>query len=310
MPDKLVRMRRALGEGRDRPVMLAIAGDSAAGKTTLSRGLVAALGADRARALCVDDYHRYDRTERRGLPFTPLHPDCNHVEIMAQHLQLLATGQPILKPVYDHATGQLIRPELVEPTPYLIVEGLLPLHTAVMRACFDLTVYLDPPEAIRRDWKVARDTAARGYTRTQVLDELERREPESESFIRVQRQHADVVARFGPIPGRDDPPGTPLSAELLLRAGRRRRDLSELLGIDERRTIHCKLVRDNGGAPVDAVHVHGYASAEDAAVVAKRLWAGLDLDGPVPSSLGELAPGQRSDPLALTQLVLLSQLLG
>lgn len=54
-----------------RPVMLAIAGDSASGKTTLTRGLVDALGAERITAICVDDYHRYDRTERKAVPFTP-----------------------------------------------------------------------------------------------------------------------------------------------------------------------------------------------------------------------------------------------
>src|SRR5579859_8203125 len=61
VPEKMMRMHRARGP---RPVMLAIAGDSAAGKTTLARGLVAALGASRSTSLCVDDYHRYDRSER------------------------------------------------------------------------------------------------------------------------------------------------------------------------------------------------------------------------------------------------------
>ena len=60
-----------------RPVLLAIAGDSAAGKTTLTNGLVQALGKDRCVSICVDDYHRYDRQERKSLPFTALHPDCN-----------------------------------------------------------------------------------------------------------------------------------------------------------------------------------------------------------------------------------------
>ena len=112
MPHKLFRMQRAehSGQAPPRPVMLAIAGDSAAGKTTITRGLVEALGADRCTAVCVDDYHAYDRAERRELPFTPLHPACNYVRIMEQHLQLLAMGQPILKPVYDHHTGQLTRP--------------------------------------------------------------------------------------------------------------------------------------------------------------------------------------------------------
>jgi phosphoribulokinase len=123
MPHKLVRMQRADPMPTARPVMLAIAGDSAAGKTTVTRGLVEALGADRCTAVCVDDYHRYDRAERRDLPFTVLHPDCNHVPIMEQHLQLLAMGQPVLKPVYDHRTGHFTRPVLVEPRRFVIVEG-------------------------------------------------------------------------------------------------------------------------------------------------------------------------------------------
>src|SRR5262245_66386367 len=46
MPDKLMRLwRHDQGEPR-RPVMLAIAGDSAAGKTTLTRGIAEVLGAD------------------------------------------------------------------------------------------------------------------------------------------------------------------------------------------------------------------------------------------------------------------------
>jgi phosphoribulokinase len=112
MPDKLLRMHRT-GQrpaAKDRPVMLAIAGDSASGKTTITEGLVRALGPERCTAVCVDDYHRYDRAERKSLPFTALHPDCNYVGIMEQHLQLLATGHPVLKPVYDHHAGTLTRP--------------------------------------------------------------------------------------------------------------------------------------------------------------------------------------------------------
>jgi len=177
VPHKLFRMQKADQATRAaaRPVMLAIAGDSAAGKTTITRGLVEALGPDRCTAVCVDDYHRYDRAERRDKPFTALHPDGNYLRIMEQHLQLLALGQPVLKPVYDHHTGQLGRPVLVEPREFVIIEGLLPLHTKLARACFDATVYLDPPEEIRRGWKVKRDTAERGYAAPAVLADWRRR---------------------------------------------------------------------------------------------------------------------------------------
>lgn len=305
MADKAVRMVRA-GAG-PRPVMLAIAGDSASGKTTLTRGLVQALGPDQCVSLCVDDYHRYDRTERRDLPFTALHPDCNYLDIMEQHLQLLASGQPILKPVYDHSTGQLVRPELIEPNRYVIVEGLFPLHSKLARACFDVTVYLDPPEDIRRTWKVTRDTTKRGYSETQVLAELDRRAPESQAYIRPQRSHADIVVRFAPISGRNDPPGTPLSVELVLRPTIRHPDLSGVLG--SHHAMHMKLCRDIDGRPIDTLHVHGYVPTEESRTLEKAIWALLDQPGEVPDGLGVLGRGVRSEPLAISQLLLLYHML-
>ena len=306
MPDKAIRLQRSdpAAHGRQRPVMLAIAGDSAAGKTTLTKGIVSALGADRATAICVDDYHCFDRQERRNVPFTVLHPDCNYIDIIEQHLQLLALGRPILKPVYDHSTGRLVRPVLVEPRDFVIVEGLLPLHTKLARACFDITVYLDPPEAIRRKWKLQRDCAERGYTEEQVLRELDRREPDSAAYIRPQRQWADICIRFAPITGRGTPDGTPLSAEILLRPTIQHPDLSGVLTDDDRRTLHLKLIRDSDRRPVDALHVHGYAPREDSRIVEKAIWEQLSTDAPLPDMLGLLADGGRNEPLAIAQLLL------
>jgi len=314
MPDKLMRLSRHDQRDAQRPVMLAIAGDSAAGKTTLTKGIAEALGADRATALCVDDYHRYDRAERKGLPFTVLHPDCNYVEVMEQHLQLLALGRPILKPVYDHSAGRLVRPVLVEPRDFVIVEGLLPLHTKLARACFDITVYLDPPEEIRRKWKIRRDCAERGYTEDAVLAELKRREPDSAAFIRPQRQWADMAIRFAPVAGRSGRPGdddTSLSAEILLRPTIAHPDLFHVLTDDDRRTVHLKLIRDGDGRPVDALHVHGHAPREDSRIVEKAIWEQLSFDHGTapPDTLGEYAPGKRSEALAIAQLLLLWHLL-
>lgn len=308
MPDKTLRMALA-DSRRDRPVMLAIAGDSAAGKTTLTQGLVDTLGAERITSICVDDYHRFDRAERRDKAFTALHPDCNYVQIMEQHMQLLATGQPVLKPVYDHASGLLARPELVTPTQIVIVEGLLPLSTKLARACFDVTVYLDPPEEIRREWKCRRDIDKRGYTREQVEAELERREPESEAYIRPQRAVADIVVRFAPVAGRHDPPGTPLSAEVLLRPTIRHPDLASVLAQVDGDTMHLKLIRDTDGRPVDALHVHGHAPAEEGMLLKKAIWSAMGADADLPASVGLLPDGRTSDPLAVTQLLLLYHLL-
>jgi phosphoribulokinase len=308
MSPKSVTLRR-FGNDSARPVLLAIAGDSAAGKTTLTNGLVAAMGAGTVDAICVDDYHRYDREERRALPFTPLDPACNYLGVMEQHLQLLAMGEPILKPVYNHSDGTLERPELFEPAEHVIVEGLLPLHTRLSRACFDLSVYLDPPEDVRRAWKVERDTRDRGYTEEQVLADLDKREPDSAAFIHPQRQWADIVVRFAPIEERGEAERGVLAATILLRPTAPHPDLSAILGEDTRNAIHLKLLRDVDGKPVDALHVHGYASRDTTHRVEEAIWSSLGIDDEMPDSLGVVKPGVRSEPLAVVQLILLYHLL-
>ncbi len=310
MVEAFAIQRAFAGASQPRPVMLGVAGDSASGKTALTAGLAEALGPDRVTVICADDYHRYDRTERVGLPFTPLHPDCNYVDILEQDLQLLALGKPILKPVYDHKTGRLMRPELVEPTEFVIVEGLLPLHSRRTRACFDVSVYLDPPEDVRHSWKLARDCRDRGYTPAQVLDELQRREAESEAHVRPQRMHADIVVRFAPIPERGENIDDPLSATLLLRPTLRHPALYCIADTITGKTIHLKLVRDVDNRPVDALHVHAYVPREVAEQVEQAIWAELPVPGAVPTALGSLGGARRSEPLALTQLLLLFHLVG
>lgn len=310
MPYKKVTMQRAGAESdRRRPVMLAIAGDSAAGKTTLTRGLVVALGGENIASLCVDDYHAYDRVERKGLPFTPLNPACNYMDIMEQHLQLLAMGEPVLKPVYNHRDGTLDRPVLFTPTENVIVEGLLPLHSRMARACFDLSVFLDPPESLRVAWKLKRDTGQRGYDEAQVRRELQRREGESSVFIRPQRRNADIVVRFAPIEERDEHEKGLLSATVLLRPTAAHPDLSQILTEDTREAIHLKLMRDEDGKPVDALHIHAYADREKTRRVEEAIWGDLGLNHELPADLGIIEGTTRSEPLAVVQLILLYHLL-
>jgi phosphoribulokinase len=93
-----------------RPIILGVVGDSASGKTTLTRGLVRVLGQEQVSHVCLDDYHRYDRSQRADMGLTPLDPGCNHMDIMGQHLMLLRRGEAIMKPVYRHSDGTFAPP--------------------------------------------------------------------------------------------------------------------------------------------------------------------------------------------------------
>src|SRR5436190_17184005 len=128
-----------------RPILLGIVGDSGTGKTTLTRGLVRILGEQQVTHISADHYHRYDRSQRAERGLTPLHPDCNYLDIVQQHLAHLRAGEAILKPVYRHQDGMFGAPEYVRPRQFTIVEGLLGFHTPAMRSAYDVRVFLDPP---------------------------------------------------------------------------------------------------------------------------------------------------------------------
>lgn len=292
-----------------RPVMLAVGGDSGSGKTTLAQGLAEAIGPRRCTSICVDDYHRYDRAQRSALGLTALSPDANHLDIMEQHLQLLAVGQPILKPVYDHRGGTFARPEYLRPRRFVIVEGLFPLFSKLSRACFDVTVFVDPPEELRHRWKIRRDTTSRGYTEAEVRRELARREPESAAYIRPQRRHADIVVRFAPALDGFDPPGTPSTAELLLRPTVQHPPLTHLLADGAGAALDLNVIRDDDGTPVDCLRVHGRAGAGRARLLGRALWDSAGCGREIPRGLGRLADGAHSEPLAITQEMLLFHLM-
>jgi len=297
-----------------RPVLLGIIGDSAAGKSTLAQGLMRLLGPDRVTHVCTDDYHRFDRKERAQLGITALHPDSNYLDILELQLERLHYGLPILKPVYDHARGELVRPEYVQPKDFVIVEGLLGFYTPVMRHFYDVKVFLQPPEDLRSVWKVKRDTTKRGYTVDQVLEELRKREPDSARFIRPQRQHSDIVVRFYP------PSGIPaekanghLNVQLILRPTIPHPDMTYLCGNDpENSAIRLLLGRDTG-RPVDILEIDGSVTPEQTAHLEETIWKHLPGVDPIPADqfgvYQDAGTSRHSDPLALTQLLLTYHLL-
>jgi len=101
----------------DHPIILGIVGDSASGKSTLSVGVAQILGEAHCTVICTDDYHRYDRKSRAAAGLSALDPRANYVDVLEQHLRLLRTGEPILKPVYDHRHGTLQPPKACSVTP-------------------------------------------------------------------------------------------------------------------------------------------------------------------------------------------------
>ncbi len=81
--------------------------------------------------------------------------------------------------------------------------------------------------------------------------------------------------------------------------------LSNVLTDNLRNTMPLKIMRDKDGTRTDCLHVHGHASPEEARQLEKAIWEELETAGGPPEQLGQITPDQRSEPLALTQLILL-----
>lgn len=299
----------------NRPIILGIVGDSAAGKTTLTKGIAQVLGTENVTIICTDDYHRYDRTQRAELGITALHPDCNYLDIMQHHLSQLRTGQSILKPIYSHKTGTFEAPIYIKPSKFVIIEGLLGYSTRGARDCYDVKVYLAPPESLRAKWKVKRDTQKRGYTEEQVLAELEKREPDSEQFIRPQRQWSDIVVSFYQ-PSEDEAQANGnLNVRLVLRPTIPHPDFTEIIKStngNSNSAIRLGLDRDMG-KPVDVLEVDGHATLEQVNKLEQLICSDMPhlkniCDRESNPELGKIAgtTGEtlQSYPLALTQLLI------
>jgi phosphoribulokinase len=291
-------------------VMLGIVGDSAAGKTTLTKGIAQVLGAENVTVICTDDYHKYDRQQRKDLGISALHPDCNHLDIIQQHLSLLRSGQPILKPIYSHSHGTFQAPEYIKPAQFVIVEGLLGFATRGSRDCFDVKVYLAPPEQLRYDWKIKRDTMKRGYNEADVLEQLKQRESDSEAYIRPQRASSDIVVSFYPPDAATD--SSHLNVRLVLRPTIPHPELPDLLSSDPNSAVRLGLDRDMG-KPVDVLEIDGNATQEQVTALEHILckevpslgsFCSLEGNTQVGKLVGTTGELLQSYPLALTQLLI------
>jgi uridine kinase len=173
-----------------------ICGDSGSGKSTLTQSLLSMFGQNNTLVIAGDDLHKWERGDANWQKQTHLNPKANRLSVDVEHAQRLMEGRSIKRSFYDHKTGKFTKHHALESKAFILFQGLHTFMLPKMRNLLHFKIFTDPDRALRQFWKVRRDMAKRGYSKEQVLAQLEQREPDSQKFIETQKIHADLIIRY------------------------------------------------------------------------------------------------------------------
>lgn len=283
-----------------KPLVIGIAGDSGVGKDTLADAISGLFGETAVSRISGDDYHNWDRNKPMWKSMTHLNPRSNDLRQFDADVAALAAGEQIRFRHYDHTVGARIEPMTTPPREIVIASGLHALHNPAICQLYDLSIYLDMDEGLRRHFKIQRDVNVRGHSLDKVLESIDRRVADGNRYISPQRDSASLSLSL--VPARRLTSETSLSPDgLRLRATFRRgvdtdsltRLLIALCGLDV-----SQLTLANGGAEL---LISGNPSVNDIRVAAQSL---------APAFLDQLAlqPEWQGGMTGIMQLIILREL--
>lgn len=286
-----------------KPFTLGIAGDSGSGKTTLSDALAGLFGRHSVVQVSGDDYHLWDRHKPMWQVMTHLNPRANNLAGFASDVRQLADGRTIQSRRYDHVSGKMSKSKPIKSNDFIIVSGLHALYLPLLRELYDLKIYLDMDEALRRFLKIRRDIGQRGHSHEMALAAIESREQDSIRFIRPQLMHADLVLSIQPIhPDTlvDTEADIPLRLKLNVRArqGLHYEELVRvLIGVCG---LHVDIAQEGTGGSIELT-VEGETDRDDIALAARELLPQLN-------DLLDITPAWQDGMMGLMQLIVLTHI--
>lgn len=165
------------------------------------RALVEAVGAENAALLPHDAYYRdYSHLsieERTAVNWD--HPDSLETSLLVKHLAMLAGGHAVERPQYDFRTySRLEETTRIEPSPVVIVDGILILAERELRDLLDIKVFVDTDADIRFIRRLTRDVAERDRPIVSVIEQyLDTVRPMHLDFVEPSKRYADLIIPEG-----------------------------------------------------------------------------------------------------------------
>jgi uridine kinase len=189
-----------------KPLIIGIAGGTGSGKTTVARKIAKALmdsSIPNASVAFLDmdgyyrDFSHLPMEERRNLNWD--HPDSFDLDLFASHLEQLARGEPVDKPVYDFTQHvRSSRTERIPAADVVVVDGILLLADERVRGLFDVKVFVDADPDIRLVRRIKRDMSERDRPLEEILHQyLTTVRPMHQQFVEPGKRYADIIVPRG-----------------------------------------------------------------------------------------------------------------
>jgi uridine kinase len=183
------------------PVVIAIAGGSGSGKTTVANVIMDRIGREHIACLPHDAYYKdlsqLGPSQRASVNFD--HPDSLDTCLLIDHIRQLKEYKQIALPIYDFKThSRTAETILIDPQPVILVEGILIFTEAELRSLFDIKIFVDTDPDIRFIRRLQRDISERGRSTESVVKQyLTTVRPMHLEFVEPSKRYADVIIPEG-----------------------------------------------------------------------------------------------------------------
>lgn len=184
-------------DNMDKPVIIAVAGGSASGKTTVVEKIVSNFDPVDVTVIKHDDYYK-DQTElpmEERLKVNYDHPFSLDNDLMFKHILRLLKDQNVEKPTYDFEKhNRSNKTEIIKPTKIIILEGILIMEDERIRDLCDIKLFVEADDDLRFIRRLTRDIAERGRSMESVIKQyLSTVKPMHYAFIKPTKRYADVI---------------------------------------------------------------------------------------------------------------------
>lgn len=181
---------------RHQAFVIGISGDSGAGKSTLQNSFSQLFRENVLLRIEGDGDHKWERGSDNWLHYTHLNPKANYLYQQSQDIAKLKKGHSVRRVDYDHAKGKFTKQFVLYPKRFISISGLHTLYLPQQRENIDLKIFMDATNELKIKWKMQRDSKERGYTRSDVVEQINKRQNDVVKFINPQSENADICICF------------------------------------------------------------------------------------------------------------------